>query len=679
MHPVTSKINPAMDKWDGPLGLPRFEDIEDTDFVPAIKAGFAAELAEIEAIAGNREPPTFDNTVAALERSGQLLSRAATLFYLKASNHTNPIIQAAERELSPLFARHGGEIARNRELFERIERLWQDRLELDEEQRQVLMRYRRNLIRQGAALEGEDQARLTAINARLAELGTAFGQNVLRDEAEWTMPVDAADLAGLPQWLVNAMAGVAAENGKDGGHAVSLSRSIVEPFLTFCPNRELRERAWRAWMSRGEGEGDADNRPIMAETLALRAQKAALLGHDHFAELKLDGTMAKTPEAVNALLETVWDKARTSAARQADDIAALMREEGANHRLEPWDWRYYAERIRAARYDYADDEVKPYMRLERMIEAAFDTAGRLFGLRFEEVRGLTTHHPDTRVWQVSDADGNHVAVFVGDYFARPTKRSGAWMSAMKVQSALRGETPIVTNSMNFAKPPAGRHAYLSFDDARTLFHEFGHALHGMLSNVTYPSISGTRVARDFVELPSQLFEHWLTVPEVLNRFAVHEETGEPMPAALLDKVLAASNFDTGRETIEYTACALLDMAFHQRAQVPDDVVAFEHERLSALGMPGAIAMRHRPPHFQHVFSGDHYSAGYYSYMWSEVLDADAFSAFEEAGDPFDTDLADRLREHIYAAGGARDPEDSYLAFRGRLPTPNAMLAKRGLA
>lgn len=674
-------INPAIETWDGPMGLPRREAIADTDYAPAIRQGFARDLAESAAVADNPEPPTFANTIEALEQSGDLLSKAATLFFSKAGNDTNETIQAAERELSPQFARHAGEIAKNRKLFARIDTLWQQRdaLGLTGEQIQVLKKYHRNFVRQGAALEGDAQARLIAINERLAELGTAFAQNVLKDEADWIMVLeDEADLAGLPSSTVAAMASAAAERGHEGRHAVTLARSIIVPFLTFSDRRDLRERAFRAWTGRGDGDGATDNRPIIAETLKLRAEKASLLGHDSFAELKLEGTMARTPQAVNALLETVWDKARARAGTEADDITALMRAEGTNHDLQAWDWRYYAEKIRAARHDYADDEVRPFMPLERIIEAAFHVAGRLFGLTFTERPGIATHHPDARVWEVTDANGDHKAVFIGDYFARASKRSGAWMSAMQLQSRLLGRTPIVTNTMNFAKPPAGRPAFLSFDDARTLFHEFGHALHGIMSDVTYPSVSGTNVPRDFVELPSQLFEHWLTVPEVLNGFARHHETGEPMPAALVDKVLAAQTFNAGFDTIEYTACALVDMAFHARGEAPADPAVFEAEKLAELAMPKAIAMRHRPPHFQHIFSGDYYAAGYYSYMWSEVLDADAFAAFEEKGDVFDPELADALGRHVYESGGAREPEDAYTAFRGRLPTPDAMLEKRGL-
>ncbi|MEM1378798.1 MAG: M3 family metallopeptidase, partial [Pseudomonadota bacterium] len=552
-------------------------------------------------------------------------------------------------------------------------------LGLTAEQHQVLKKTHRGFVRMGAALEGEAQARLIAINERLATLGTQFGQNVLKDESDWMMVIEEADLDGIPDDLRSAMAGIAKDRGHEGKYAVTASRSIVVPFLVSSTRRDLREKAFAAWTSRGENGGDSDNTEVIAETLKLRAEKAKLLGFETFAELKLDGTMAKTPEAVMELLETVWEKARTRALEEAADIQELMSEDGINEPLKASDWRHYAERIREQRFAYSDDETKPYLKLDNMIEASFWVANKLFGLSFKPVEGVDWLHPDARTWEVLNADGSHQALFVADYFARPSKRSGAWMSAIRMQSKLKGETPIITNTMNFAKPSEGQAALISFDDARTLFHEFGHALHGMLSNVTYPSVAGTSVSRDFVELPSQLYEHWLTVPEVLNKFAVHYETDEPMPKDLLDKVLAAQTFNAGFDTVEYTSSALVDMAYHQTPEAPDTPLAFEAETLEKLAMPDAMVMRHRSPHFLHIFSGDGYAAGYYSYMWSEVLDADAFKAFEETGDPFDPEMAAKLRDNIYSTGGTMEPEDAYIGFRGKLPTPDAMIEGRGLA
>ncbi|MEO1746413.1 MAG: M3 family metallopeptidase, partial [Pseudomonadota bacterium] len=486
-------------------------------------------------------------------------------------------------------------------------------------------------------------------------------------------------LDGVPADLKSTMAGIAKERGRDGKYAVTTSRSVLVPFITSSTRRDLREKAFEAWTSRGENGNEADNTGIIADTLKLRAQKAALLGFETFADLKLDGTMAKTPDAVMGLLEKVWGRARARANDEAADIAALMGDDGINATLKPSDWRHYAERIRQERFAYSDEDTKPYLKLENMIEAAFWVANRLFGLTFEPLAKIDWLHRDARAWDVKNPNGGHQAVFIADYFARPSKRSGAWMSGIRNQSRLKGETPIITNTMNFAKPADGEPALISFDDARTLFHEFGHALHGMLSDVTYPSVSGTSVSRDFVELPSQLYEHWLMVPEVLDRFAVHHETGEPMPKDLLYKIKAAQTFNAGFDTVEYTSSALVDMAYHGRADAPETPIAFEAETLAKLEMPDAMVMRHRSPHFLHIFAGDGYAAGYYSYMWSEVLDADAFSAFEETGDPFNADLAQKLRTHIYASGGTMEPEDAYTAFRGKLPTPDAMLEKRGLA
>ena len=678
----TDKINSALTNWDGPLGLPRFDQIQDEDFSGALQSGFQEDLAQSTAISENPEEPNFSNTIEALERSGKALNRVATIFYTKAGNHTNETIQKLEREFSPLFARHSGEIAKNKELFKRIDFLWNKREELNfsSEQLLLLKKYHRNFVKMGAALEGEAQSQLIKVNEELAGLGTKFSQNVLKDESDWALFLtDEAELAGLPKSLKDAMAAAADERGQKGKFAVTLGRSIVSPFLTHSSRRDLREKAYNAWIARGENEGASDNQSIIADTLKLRTERAKLLGYGTFAELKLENTMAKSPAAVNQLLETVWNKAKGRAQEEASDIEKLMLELGDNHDLAGWDWRYYAEKIRTQRYAYSDDEVRPFMRLEKIIEAAFWVANKLFGLTFEEKRNVPLYHADTRIWEVKNANGTLQALFIGDYFARPSKRSGAWMSSMQLQSKLLGETPIITNTMNFAKPPKGEEAFLSFDDARTLFHEFGHALHGMLSDVTYPSLSGTNVARDFVELPSQLYEHWLTVPEVLNQFATHVDTGKPMPEELLDKVLAARNFNMGHDTVEYTASALVDMAYHQEASSPSDAMAFEAALLEEIDKPAPIAMRHRSPHFQHIFSGDGYAAGYYSYMWSEVLDADAFLAFEEIKDPFDSDTAERLRKNIYASGGTMEPEDAYIGFRGKLPTPDAMLKGRGLA
>lgn len=682
-----TRIDPALVEWTGLNGLPRFDLVKDDAFADGFAAALAAHEAEIDAIAGNSEPATFDNTIVALETAGDELSRVSALFWSRAGANTNDTIQALERDIAPKMARHYSKIGTNAALFARIDALWEGReaLNLSLEQTRVLERHWKGFVKSGARLAKPEQDRLAAINETLAGLGAKFGQNVLADEKNWALLLDEGDaLYGLPDFLKDAMAAAARERGEDGRFAVTLSRSIIEPFLTFSAHRDLREQAFRAWVARGENDGETDNRGIVRETLALRAEKAGLLGYTNFAALKLDNTMAKTPEAVNGLLMQVWEKAVARAREEEAELAALAAEEGHNHAVMPWDWRYYAEKLRAKKFSFSEAELKPYLQLEKIIDACFDVAGRLFGIRAVEKTGVPVYHPDVRVFEIRDRDDRLVAMFLGDYFARASKRSGAWMSAYQSQHRLPlkngsvGELPIIYNVCNFAKPAEGKPALLSLDDARTLFHEFGHALHGMLSDVTYPSVSGTGVARDFVELPSQLYEHWLTVPEILTRYAVHYQTGEAMPKTLLDKVLAARTFNSGFATVEFTSSALVDMAFHTRGAV-EDPMAVQQQVLEAIGLPASIVMRHATPHFQHVFSGDGYSAGYYSYMWSEVLDADAFAAFTETGDAFDPAMAARLKTYIYAVGGSVDPEDAYKAFRGKLPSPEAMLEKKGLA
>ncbi len=673
-HPLTA--------WTGELGLPDFSALDDADFKPVFEAALAAHEAEIAAIAENEAAPTIENTLAALELAGQALGHVSAIFWTRAGAHTNDTIRALEREIAPKMARHYSSIAMNAPLFGRLNDLYEKReqLDLDAETARVLERTWKRFVRAGAQLDDEAKARLKTINEELAQLGAAFSQNVLADEADWALFLDEGhDLAGLPDFLRSAMRGAAEERGEAGRYAVTLSRSIIEPFLTYSARRDLREQAFHAFTHRGDNGGETDNRENVARILALRAEKAKLLGYEHFAALKLDDTMAKNADAVMGLLEPVWEKARQKAADDQIELARIAAAEGSNQPVAAWDWRYLQEKLRAEKYDFDEAELKPYLQLERIAQAAFDVAGRLFGLTFKQRDDVRAWHPDVRVFEVRDGKGNYRATFLADYFNRPSKRSGAWMSSLESGHKLGdGATPVIYNVMNFAKPPKGEPALLSMDDARTLFHEFGHALHGMLSEVAWPSISGTSVSRDFVELPSQLYEHWLTEPQVLEKHALHYETGQPMPRQLLDRMLSARNFNAGFATVEFTASALVDMAFHSRADAPADPLVFEAETLAALEMPDAIAMRHRTPHFAHVFSGDGYSAGYYSYMWSEVLDADAFKAFEETGDIFHAETARKLHDHIYAAGGSRDPEELYLAFRGKMPSPEAMMEKRGL-
>ena len=674
--------NPLLATWSGEFELPPFAAIKAEHFRPAFDRALAEHRAEIDTIAQNGAEPSFENTIAALEKGGRELERVANVFFVLAGADTSDDIEAIEREVSPMLARHNNALYLNPALYSRIASLYgrRDSLGLSPEQARVLERYHTRFVRAGAALEKPAQDRLAAINERLASLGTQFAQNVLADEKSFAMILEEGDLAGVPDFARAAARADAEERGQPGKYAITLARSSVESFLQFSSRRDLRERAFQAWIRRGENGGATDNRALIAEMVALRGERAKLLGFATFSDYRLDDQMAKTPAAARKLLDEVWGRGRTKAAGERDALQALIAQEGGNFALAPHDWRYYTEKLRKAKYDLDEAEIKPYFQLDKMIEAAFETAGRLFGLSFKPV-DMPLYNPDARAWDVTDAQGRHVALFIGDYFARQSKHSGAWMTSLRDQERLSGDIrPIVLNVCNFSKPSAGEPALLSFDDARTLFHEFGHALHGMLSNVTYPLLSGTAVANDFVELPSQLYEHWLEVPEILQRYARHFRTGEPMPKALLDRLLATLTFNQGFDTVEYTACALVDLDLHS---LPDasglDVSDFERKDLERIAMPAEIVMRHRLPHFQHLFSGGGYAAGYYSYMWSEVLDADAFAAFEEIGNAFDPATAKRLRDFVYSAGNLRDPSEAYTAFRGRLPTVDALLKKRGLA
>ena len=670
--------NPLLTPWDTPHALPPFDAIKDADFAPAVEAALSEARGNIAAIADNPDAPTFDNTIAALELAEASLSRVLGVFYGVAGADSNPAREALQRDFSPLLSAFGSEVTANAALFARIEDLWtrRDDLDLSEEQARVLMLSRRGFVRQGAQLTGTAADRLRDVKSRLAVLGTQFTQNLLADERDWFMPLAEEDLVGLPDFVIDA-ARAAGEAGDHGGPVVTLSRSLIVPFLQFSPRRDLRQRAYAAWTARGMNGGATDNRALAAETLALRGERAQLLGYDSFADYKLETEMAGTPGAVRDLLMQVWAPAKASAEADAEKLTALLHADGIAGPLEPWDWRYYSEKRRQAEHDLDEAALKPYLQLDRMIEASFACATRLFGLQFEPFDG-PVYHPDVRLWNVT-RDGKHIAVFVGDYFARASKRSGAWCMAMRSQQKLAGDVqPIVVNVCNFAKPAAGKPALLSYDDARTLFHEFGHALHQMLSDVTYESISGTSVARDFVELPSQLYEHWLEVPAVLSEFAVHAETGAPMPQDMLDRMLNAATYDMGFQTVEYIASALVDLEFHA-GPPPADPMQRQAEILGDLGLPHAIGMRHATPHFAHVFAGDGYSSGYYSYMWSEVMDADAFAAFEEAGDPFDPALAQRLEQTVLSSGGSVDAAALYQQFRGRMPGVEALLKGRGLA
>ena len=690
----SATTNPLLQPWTAPHGLPPFEAVKAEHFEPAFEVALAQHRVEVEAIGANPQPPSFHNTVAALDRSGRLLDRIEGLLHNLGSSETSPALQAVQMRMAPVLAAHDSAIFMDRALFARIDALHaqRDTLTLTPEQRRVLERFHLDFVRAGARLDAPAQQRYAQIMQRLAELTTRFGQNVLADESSFRLVLrDEADMAGLPDFVRVATRQAALDRGVRDGLLVTLSRSHIVPFLTFSQRRDLREQAWRAWTGRGEHAGAHDNRPVAREILSLRHEQARLHGYASYADYALADTMAGTQAAVNALLQQVWQPAKARANEEREALEALALAHGAPLPIEPWDWRYHAEQLRRVRYDLDEAQIKPYFPLTRMVEALFDCAQRLFGLRFTLRPELRAYHPDVQVYEVRGADEAPVGVFLHDNFARATKRSGAWMSSFRKQSRNGGEAssdsigngaavlPIVINNNNFAKGAPGEPTLLSFDDATTLFHEFGHGLHGLLSDVTYERVSGTGVLRDFVELPSQLFEHWLSEPEVLKRHARHYRTGEPIPDALIKKLHAARLFNQGFETVRYTASALVDMAAHALTEAQaTDVVDFERAALERIGAPAVVGMNHRLTHFQHLFAGAGYAAGYYVYLWAEVLEADAYDAFTQAGDPFDAALAARLREFIYASGNAIEPGQAYRAFRGRDAAVQPMLRQRGL-
>ena len=670
--------NPFFEPWTTPFGLPPFDRICPEHFPPAFDRAMAEHTAEIAAITGLAAAPTFANTIEALERSGRLLDQVSRVFFNLDSSNTSDALEAIARDYAPKLAQHQMQIALDEDLFGRISELHARReaLGLAADQLRLLERHHLRLVRSGALLRPEQKAQMAAIVERLAILHTRFGQNVLHDERDWRLVLEEADLAGLPGFARAAAAQAAEERGVEGRWVVTLARSCAEPFLTFSSRRDLRRSLWEAWTARGAHQGANNNTPLIREIVALRAEQARLLDYDNFAAYRLDDSMAKTADAVERLLLQVWEPAKDKARAELAKLESVARAEGLNEPIQPWDWRYCAEKVRQAEYDLDEAEVKPYFVLDNLVQAAFDTARRLFALTFTERGDLPVYHPDVRVWEVRDSAGSHVGVFLHDNFARPGKRSGAWSSRYRDQETLDGVVaPIVVNNNNFAR---GEPTLLSFDDAETLFHEFGHGLHSLLSRVRYRSQSGTAVRRDFVEFPSQIFEHWMSAPETLRRYARHYRSGEPIPEDLLRRLLAARTFNQGFATVEYTGSALLDLALH-REPAPEtlDIARYEREFLDRIDMPKEIGLRHRPAHFQHLFAGSGYAAGYYAYLWAEVLEADGYAAFTETGDVFDPELAARLKT-IYSAGDTEDPMDLYRAFRGRDPNIAALLEQRGL-
>jgi peptidyl-dipeptidase Dcp len=678
---MDAPINPLLTHWDAPFGLPPFALVRPEHFKPAFERGMREHRDELAQIGSQAEAPSFDNTMARFDASGRLLSRVESLFHNLAASATNDALQAVQREMAAPLAAHWSAVYMDAALFARIDALHgeRDRLGLSAEQRRLLERVHLDFVRSGARLAGTARARYAQLMQRLAELTTTFAQNVLHDEAAYMLPLRGeADLEGLPDFLRAAARQAASERGQSG-HVITLARSLIVPFLTFSRRRDLREQAWRAWVSRGEQAGAHDNRPVAREILALRREQAALHGHASYADYALADTMAREQPRVWALLDEVWAKAVPALEREREMLLAAQQAQGVREAIEPWDWRFWAEQVRRRHYALDEAELKAYFPLPGMVQAAFDCAQRLFGLRFTPRSDVTTYHADVRAYEVADADGRVIGLFLQDNFARAGKRSGAWMSALHWQHRNGFESrPVVLNNNNFARGEADGPTLLSLDDVRTLFHEFGHGLHGLLSDVGYERLSGTQVLRDFVELPSQLFEHWIDEPEVLKRHACHWKSGAAIPDVLIERVRAARRFGQAYESVRYTLSAIVDMAAHASLQPIDDVVAFERRVVAERKAPAVAGMNHRLPHFQHLFSGSSYAAGYYVYMWAEVLDADAYDAFIEAGDPFDAKVAERARRWIYSSGNSVEPGAAYEAFRGRAARIEPMLRERGL-
>jgi peptidyl-dipeptidase Dcp len=674
--------NAFFEPWERPFGLPPFDRISVSDYAPAFERAMVEQNAEIAAIAADTRPPDFDNAIAAQQRAGQAISRVGGVFWNLIGTESTPELQAVERDLASKVAKHFSAIDLDEPLFRRVEAVWKQResLGLTGEQRRMLDLTYEGFVRSGALLSPEQKKHYAENDARLAILGTEFAQNVLADESSWLLLLEKADLEGLPKWWLDAAARLASDRGHSGKWAVTLTRSSVEPFLTYSSRRDLREKAFTAWISRGERSGPTDNRAIIVETIRLRDESARLLGYKTYAHLKLSNQMAKTPERVRSLIDIVWGPAKAAAAKERHVLQRIANTEGADFAIAAHDWRYYSNKARTSLYKFNEDEIRSHLPLDTVIGAAFEIAARLFGVTFSERKDLMLYNPDARAFEVRDENGDHVALFIGDYFARPTKRGGAWSSSFRAQSNMDGSNirPIVVNVTNFVKGAEGQPTLLGLDDARTLFHEFGHGLHDMLSQVTYPALTGTRSPRDFVEFPSQLYEHWLLAPKELANYPRNAKTGARVPDDLVQRVRAAEKFNLGTTTIEFCSSALVDLDLHLLNPGPDlDVTAFERESLQRMGMPKEIVMRHRTPHFTHIFSSSSYAAGYYAYLWSAVLADDAFEAFEDAKDVFDHRTARLLKDYIFSAGGRESPQQAYRHFRGRAPDLDALLRARG--
>ena len=677
--PATNS-NPLLNEWTGSYGgVPPFDQVKVEQFKPALLTAMERQLEEIDAIANRTDAPTFDNTILALERSGRTLQRVQTVYGVWTGSLNNDALRAVESEMEPLLAAHNDKITQNARLYARIESVYNSPVKssLTPEQQRLAWLYWKNFTFRGAKLSPADKAKLAELNQKLAGLYTEFRANQLADEETALTLEQASDFDGCPQSLIDAAAAEATAHGKKGQWMITNTRSSMEPYLTYATNRALREKAFRMWTSRGDHAGKHDNNLIIPQILALRAQKAKLLGYPTFAHWKLSDVMAKTPDAALALTMKVWTPAVAQVRTDVADMQAIVDAGKGGFKIEPWDYRFYAEKVRKAKYDLDMNEVKPYLQLEKVREAMFWMAGQLYGLTFTPITNVPVFHPDVRVFEVKDASGGHVGLWYFDPYARTGKRSGAWMDAYRDQETMdRKITTIVSNNSNFIEPAPGQPVLISWSDAETMFHEFGHALHGLNSKVTYASLSGTNTSRDFVEFPSQVHEHWLRTPEVLNRFLVNAQ-GQSMPAELVAKLDRAAAFNAGFSTVETLASTIVDMKIHLATDPSIDPKKFEAATLAEIGMPKEIVMRHRLPHFGHIFASEGYAAGYYSYLWSEVLDQDAYEAFTEAGNPYDPATAKRFHDSIMSVGNTVDPATAFRNFRGREPSVDALLRDHG--
>ena len=686
-------INPFFQEWNTPYEVPPFLDIKDEHYMPAYEQGMKENLEEIDVIVNNPEAPTFANTIEELERTGKLLSKVGRVFSNLASSNTNPKLQELQRELSPMLSAHYDKISLNEGLFNRVDAIWQNRenLDLTKEQTKLLNDTRKGFVRSGALLSENQKERISEINSKISGLSTSFGQNLLAETNGFELILEASDLEGLSDGVIAAAADAASQKmdsaesdeEKDkykGKYVFTPHRSSMYPFLTESTRRDLREKLYNSYVMRGDNNNDTDNKEIAAQIAKLRAERAQIMGYKTHAHFILDDNMLKTPEEVYDLLYKLWKPAVKRAKVEVADMQAVADSEGHDFKVAAWDWWHYSEKVRKEKYDLDESAIKPYLSLDNVLQGVFNTTNKLWGLNFTEIFDIDLYHPDARIWEVTDKDGSHLGIFIGDYFTRSNKRGGAWMSSFKGQSNLDGrERPIVVNVCNFPAPVGDDPALLSFDNVVTLFHEFGHAMHGTLTDVKYGSMAGTSGPRDFIELPSQLLEHWASEPQVLKSFATHYETGEPIPDELIEKLLNASKFNQGFINTEYLAASLLDMDWHTISADDElkDANKFESESMKKVGLIGEIAPRYRTTYFAHIFSGG-YSSGYYSYVHAAVLDSDAFEAFKEAGDVFDPDLSSKLRSSIYSMGSTEEAMDLFVEFRGRKPVIEPLLKVRGL-